>query len=306
MKKRIVAAVTIIAFLCCLASCSERVKEYDETPITALTYTDVDYYDGFTVEYLFDFDQNIAVKHSFTPGDEERDTTEILVEFTEGQEKTLINKLYTYGFLDMEYESDSDRVKGGGWILEIEYSDGTSKKTCSNSDFPIFVFSKCSYAFFDICGDGVVADVPSEYYAPPNISYAVRYTEGNNTTSKGATGLDIRGNYKWNGFEESSQDYFLLNQEPSFPFPSEFDEDIEYKFVLYTSNYGIFENYDKFRECVVVSYDYNEELTGEEIVMKKGWFKQIEFDLQPNKIYVVKLAFKNGDFVEYTFNTKSD
>ena len=81
----------------------------------------------------------------------------------------------------------------------------------------------------------------------------------------------------------------------------ELDENTAYEFVLYTSNYG---DYDRFKECVVVSYDFNEELSGEEVVIEKGWFKQIEFDLQTNKIYVVTLSFKNGDFVEYTFNTK--
>ena len=145
----------------------------------------------------------------------------------------------------------------------------------------------------------MVARVPSEYYTPPNISYAIHSTVGNNTTSQGATSLVERGNYKWNGFEETTQNYYQLNQNRSFPY--ELDENTAHEFVLYTSNYG---DYDRFKECVVVSYDFNEELSGEEVVIEKGWFKQIEFDLQTNKIYVVTLSFKNGDFVEYTFNTK--
>ena len=90
-----------------------------------------------------------------------------------------------------------------------------------------------------------------------------------------------------------------MNQNSSFPY--ELSENAEYEFVLYTANYG---DYDRFRKCVVVSCDYNEEMSGEEIIIEKGWFGQIDFDLQPNKIYVIKLSFKNGDFVEYTFNTK--
>ena len=158
---------------------------------------------------------------------------------------------------------------------------------------------KCAEAFFDICGDGVVTHVPPRYYTPPSISYSIDTTVGSHTTSQGATSLVERGNYKWNGFEEASQNYCQLNQDR--PFPYAFDENAVNEFVLYTSNYG---DYDKFKKCIVISYDFNEELTGKEAVMEKGWFKQIEFDVQANKIYVVILSFKNGDFVEYTFNTR--
>ena len=213
----------------------------------------------------------------------------------------MIDKLYTYGLFDIkkEYKSPPGIVDGGGWSLKINYNDGTSKESSGSNNSPSSVFSKCAKAFFDICGQGVVARVPSEYYTPPNISYALHSTVGNNTTSQGATSLVERGNYKWNGFEETTQNYYQSNQNRSFPY--ELDENTAYEFVLYTSNYG---DYDRFKECVVVSYDFNEELSGEEVVIEKGWFKQIEFDLQTNKIYVVTLSFKNGDFVEYTFNTK--
>ena len=45
-------------------------------------------------------------------------------------------------------------------------------------------------------------------------------------------------------------------------------------------------------------------MTGEETVIEKGWFDQIEFTLSSDKIYVIKLSFRNGDFVEYTLNTR--
>jgi len=69
---------------------------------------------------------------------------------------------------------------------------------------------------------------------------------------------------------------------------------------LYTANYG---DYEKFKKCEVYSYDNNEQLSGEQKIVDKGWFDQIDFDLELNKIYVIKLCFKDGDFVEYTFNT---
>ena len=301
MKKILSLALAVITLLFCLVGCSESIKEYDKTPLTSLTYTQVDYNVGFTTEYLFDFDKNIVTRHSYLPTDDENDRMEDLAVFSDEQEKVLINRLYTYGLFDIkkEYKSPPGIADGGGWSLKINYNDGTSKESSGSNNSPSSVFSKCAKAFFDICGDGVVARVPSEYYTPPNISYAIHSTVGNNTTSQGATSVVERGNYKWNGFEETSLNYFLLNQNCSFPY--ELDKNTAYEFVLYTANYG---DYDRFKECVVVSYEFDEELSGEEVVIEKGWFKQIEFSLQTNKIYVVKLSFKNGDFVEYTFNTK--
>lgn len=301
MKKALSLVLAIITLLCCLVGCSEAIKEYDKTPLISLTYTHVDYNGGYTTEYLFDFEQNIVTRHSYLPGNEEIDRLETLATFSDEQEKTLINRLYTYGLFDIkkEYKSPPGIIDGGGWNLKISYNDGTNKTSSGSNNSPSYVFSKCTEAFFDICGDGVVGRVPPEYHTPPSISYSLDFTIGNHTTSQGATSLVERGNYKWNGFEETSQNYFQLNQNRSFPYA--LDKNTTYEFVLYTSNYG---NYDRFKECVVLSYDFNEELSGEEIVIKKGWFKQIEFTLQTNKIYVVKLSFRNGDFVEYTFNTK--
>ena len=301
MKVKIIALFLLIAALIVsFVGCSETINEYDKTPLTKLTYTQVDYNGGFTTEYLFDFEKNTAVKHYFLPDDDENDRTEILAEFTDEQEKELINKLYSYGLFDInkEYKSPAGIVDGGGWNLKIEYKDGTSKESSGSNNSPKSVFEKCAKAFYDICGNGVVALVPSEYYIPPNISYALHFTNGNDSTTQGATSLTKRGNYKWNGFEESNTDIFHLNQ--GYEFPYELKEGTEYEFVLYTGNYG---DYDKFKKCEVFAYDYNEQLTGEQKIVDKGWFDQIEFDLELNKVYLIRLNFKNGDFVEYTFNT---
>ena len=302
MKKRLALPLALVTLLGCFVGCGERVKEYTETPLTSLTYTSVDYNGGFTKEYLFDFEKNIATRHSFLPGDDENDRTETVAEFSEEQEKTLIDKLYTYGLFDIkkEYKSPPGIYDGGGWNLEIHYNDGTSKESSGSNNTPGSVFSKCAKAFFDICRDGVVAYVPSAYYTPPDVSYALHSTVEYATTSQGAPSLVERGNYKWNGFEETTQNYYRVNQNHPFPYVLDF-ENGTYEFVLYTANYG---DYDRFRECLITSYDFNEKMSGEEIIIEKGWFKQIEFNLQPDKIYVVKLGFKNGDFVEYTFNTK--
>jgi hypothetical protein len=302
-NKLVALCLSVLVLLCCLFGCSDSVKEYDQTPLTTLTYTSVDYHGGFTDEYLFDFEKNIVTKHSFLPTDDEYDKVKTLAEFSQEQEKNLLDRLYTYGFFDIEkeYPAPPGIIDGGGWHLKIHYNDGTSKEACGSNNAPEAVFSECAKAFFDLCGDGVVAYVPSAYYTPPNVFYAINSTVGNHLISQGAPSLGQRGSYRWNGFGETSADYFQLNRDASFPY--ELDENIAYDLMLYTANYG---NYSRFQKCTVISYDFNAELTGEEVVIEKGWFKQIEFDLQFNKIYVVKLSFKNGDFVEYTFNTKTN
>ena len=218
--KRIVLFLLTAVLIVSFVGCSEAVKEYDKTPLTKLTYTQVDYNGGFTTEYLFDFENNTAIKHAFLPGDDENDRTETLAEFTDEQEKELINKLYSYGLFEIkkEYKSPPGIMDGGGWDLKIEYDDGTSKESSGSNNSPKSVFEKCAKAFYDICGNGVVARVPSNYFTPPNLSYALSFTVGNNTTSQGATSFTKRGNYKWNGFEETSQNYYQLNQNRSFPY----------------------------------------------------------------------------------------
>ena len=178
MKKILALAVAVVTLLCCLVGCSEGVKEYDKTPLTSLTYTQVDYNGVFTTEYFFDFEKNIVTRHSYLPTDDENDRMETLAEFSDEEEKTLIDKLYTYGLFDIkkEYKSPPGIVDGGGWSLKINYNDGTSKESSGSNNSPSSVFSKCAKAFFDICGNGVVAYVPPKYYTPPNVSYAIHYT----------------------------------------------------------------------------------------------------------------------------------
>ena len=107
MKKLIALSLAAVTLLFCLVGCRESIKEYDKTPLSSLTYTSVDYNGGFTKEYLFDFDKNVVIKHSFLPGNEENDRTETWADFSDEQEKTLIDKLYTYGLFDIEKEYNS-------------------------------------------------------------------------------------------------------------------------------------------------------------------------------------------------------
>jgi hypothetical protein len=73
---------------------------------------------------------------------------------------------------------------------------------------------------------------------------------------------------------------------------------------LYTANYRHY-NSIRFQKCIITTYDYNETLTNETVVHSGGWFKQIKLPLELNKIYLVRFEYITGDYVEYTFNTKT-
>ena len=138
--------------------------------------------------------------------------------------------------------------------------------------------------------------MPEEYYCPPNVSYTFR----SGSIHNGYGSYGERADYKWNEFKSENNNVYDLNV--SADFPQRFYEGSEYALVLYTSNYR---NYEKFRKCIVSSYDFNEELTNLTVEYSGSWFKQTELPLRLNRIYTVRFEFKNGDFVEYTFNTRT-
>lgn len=288
--------VLCLVCLMMLSGCDTKIKDYTGTPLLNLTFEMVDYNGGYTKTYVFDFEANVVKSRGYLPYENEEPEFSIIATFSDEEESILINKLYSYGLFDIEeyYKSPEGIIDGGGWDLTIEYSDGTTKISRGSNNSPKNVFSNCAKAFYDICGDGIVAYVPKEYYCPPNVSYTFRNESNINEYSSYGKRVD----YEWNGFESIGNSIYDANEAADFN--QKFYNGEEYTLILYTSNYR---SYDKFHKCIVTSYDYNENLTNETIVYNSGWFKQTEIRLQLNKIYLIRFEFINGDFVEYTFNT---
>jgi len=308
--KKIFLMLLVVLFGVGLCACNgdKRIKQYNGTPLTQLKYVSIDYNGGYTREYVFDFNENAVKATDYMPYEDSEPEFRTITEFSDEQEKVLINKLYTYGLFNIEerYESPEGIMDGGGWNLEITYADGTNKFSSGSNNRPSEVFNDSAKAFFDMCGQGIVAYVPQEYYIPPNLSYySISYTVDNTTKTYDDSSIAKRGNYKWNGFEETSLDILELNREHVFPY--ELNDNIKYNLALYAGrNYG-YGDYDKFKKCTVTSYDCNNDSSAGEKIIEKGWGLRndfhIDFDLELNKIYVIKLSFSNGDYVEYTFNT---
>ena len=270
----------------------------EKLPVACFNYKFIDYNGGFTEQYIFDFDNNIVKYRGYLPHQNEEVPLEVLAEFTEEEEAEFLDTLYTNGFFEIDayYPAPPDIIDGGGWELNVEFCNGTTKKSSGSNNSPV-AFRGCATAFFDICGDGVVGYVPQEYYTPPNVSYAIH------TFHESMGGLSmIRADYQWNGFEVRGSNVYEISKSIANSVIVLVDG-IEYLLVLYTANYVKNEDYDEFQRCTVTSYDYNEEMTGETVLYDGGWFEQIEMRMYLYKLYVVRFEFENGDFVEYTFNT---
>ena len=300
--KRLLTIFLMIGCFASLVGCSLLpIREYQGTEVSSLIFKSIDYMGGATSETLLDFENNLVKHRNFLPGaNVDAPEFETVKEFTEEEEKILIDKLYSYGLFSIRnnYPSPPGIMDGGGWDLVIEYADGTEKRSSGSNNSPRGVFRNCAKAFYDLCEMGIVAGVPSEYYCPPNISYS--FVNGN--SHYGYSSYGERVEYKWNGFESSEVGVYEANE--NLKTSHEFISGEEYKLIIYTSNYGSFNEYPRFTKCTVTSYDYNKELTGEKVVYNSGWFKQEEIDIELNKIYTLRLDFDNGDYVVYTFNTK--
>ena len=272
-------------------------KEYSGPKVDKLTYQTTDYMGGYTVSHVIDFINNQYLKNAFTPDEGEPELTVYNI-FTDEQEKIFIDACYSYGLFNLapKYVTNEIIFDGGGWSLAILYEDGSSKISTGSNAGPVRTFNKLATYFYDICGERVVGNVPEFYAVPPNISYSFRYNTGLGDGSTNAFVNVKRANYKWNKFDLATIDLYDLNKEIDNLFISGF----EYKMVLYTANYH---HTEKFNKIVVKSFDYDNLLANEEVVYEGKWFGQIEFELKMNKIYVYTLSYKDGDFVEYTFNT---
>lgn len=310
MKKIFILFVSIIMsclFLFALTGCSRKSESYEGTEVVKITYSTVSYFGGYTKDYLFDFNSGTASKREYLPySDIDNAISEYqqFADFTAAAATVFFDKCYMYGLfsLEEEYVTEDIICDGGGWSLTIEYVDGTTFSSTGDNAGPSDVFEKCKFAFYELCGEGIVGTIPSEFLFPPNISLSFNYQIGNIIYETNALAGIRRGDYLWNGHSVSETSYYNVNRKLSES--NEFDSTCQYTLVLYTGNYHVSKYCKKFNKFTLTCYDYNEEMSGEQVIFSSKWFKQKEFPLQLDKIYIYKLYWSNRDFVEYTFNTK--
>ncbi len=321
MKKISIILFTALVLSVSLTSCSAATglftREYAGEKIAELVFEKIDYMSAEKITYRIDFTSNTVYRKKYDPSmkypdllteeelnSDDYNNNDIFVNinsFTEEEEKAFIDACYSHGLFGIRKKYEKNNVDdGGGWILDIKYENGDSKTSVGSNDSPSRIFDNCAVLFFDLCGEQVLGSLPQTFKSPPNLSVAFSYTKGNNSVSTNEGFQIFRMDYYWNEgrFVSDRNDFYSINGElERFPF----EAGITYEAVFYTANYR---DYDKFSKFILKSYDYNEEMTGETTVAELGWFKQEEFILELNKIYVYELQFKNGEYVRYTFNTK--
>ena len=295
MKKYLTLIIMLLGLL--LVACK---KDYSGLAINKLSFKTIDYMGGYTINKVIDFQTNQYLKSEYIPWEDIETSLEVKKTFTDEEEVEFINGIGNAGLFNIdEYYKNEHIDDGGGWELIIEYQDGSVFKSVGSNDSPRRVFNKCSTYFFDLCGEEVMGALPDYYYYPPAISYTFEYKVLKGSGSfNGFTSQSIVS-YNWNGFTQSDKDIYQLNLDKC---NNLFLKNYQYKLTLFTSNYHCKTKFNKF---TLKSYDFNKELTNEEIVYQDKWFDQIKIDLKLDKIYVYELSYKNGDFVTFTFNTLS-
>ncbi len=286
--------ISFILLLIVLTSC-QSMKEYNGVKVDKLIYQTIDYMGGYTDNYVLDFINNEYLKNGYLP-DDEISELEVFNKFNDEEEKIFIDACYTYGLFNLapKYTTNEVIMDGGGWSLVIYYEDGSIKESFGSNAWPVRCFKNLATYFYDICGEEVVANVPEFYATPPNVSYSFKYDTGVGTGSTNNFVKVLKANYKWNKKEVKDSNIVKINEEIENTFIFGFS----YGMTLYTSNYHLDKRFNKIKVC-----SYDESLNDEVVVYEGGWFKQIKFMLELNRIYVYTLSYKDKDFVEYTFNT---
>ena len=297
MKKIFIVAIILIMFM--LTGCGSNNNRED---ISSVTFTTIDYNGGFTTEYYINLNNNRYMKKHYGPESPKGGVDyDVVKEFSDEDKDTFIKEINNSGLLNINKEyKQSGIIDGGGWHLVITFSDDSTFESRGDNDSPREVFNKCSTAFYDLCGEEVMGMLPKYYKDTPNITYSLRaYNDGK--MLNGTMGLPqvVKGNYKWNKLSSLDNDYFMLTKDIKKYF--EYDSSNTYKVAFSTYNY----DYEKkFSKIIILEYDYSEQLENEKEIYNDGWFKQIELDISINKLYVYKLIYSDGNYVEYVFSTE--
>ncbi len=272
-----------------------KIREYEGEKIAKLTYTSISFMgDGGRDTYTVDFSENKVFEDRYN-GIEDTTENSLINTFTDEEGKSFIDRCYTYGLFEIEERYETlDVCDGGGWKFEILYENGEKFESEGFNAGPWDVFKNCAIAFYDVWRINIGGRLPLSFFNPPKLYMGVEDYIKNNT-------LAVQADYSWNEgrFVSDSRDYYSINVN----FGSRvFFEDIDYDLFFSTVNYDHPVSFTRF---ILKSYDYNEKMTGEKILISRGWFNRITIPMELDKIYVYELQFENGDYVRYTFNTKS-
>lgn len=261
-----------------------------------LFYKTEDYMGGPTEERIIYFLENRYLHQNF---DINRDREEIFTStFTDEQKTTFIDAIFDAGLLGIGKQyKNSNIVDGGGWELHISFTDGTDFYSAGENAGPYDVFDACAVPFYELCGEEVFT-LPEYYLEPPMIDINFSYQKSGGTYSNNALFNVEKGNYNWNN-RSLKIDYYTLNSNNYYK--NRATENKSYTVEFSTNNYRYSKKFNSFK---VIEYDYDINLSNPNVLNDIGWFKTAGSTLKIDKIYVFKMGYDNGNFVEYSFCTK--
>lgn len=257
----------------------------------------VDYNGGYRRETLVDFVNNEVLTRGYLPTmTDQIPEYEPKYTFTDDKEKEFFDYVYTARlfYLDAEYKNNHVIMDGGGWTFELNYANGTNKSSHGSNARPNTEFKYSDYAFYRLYGEDLFGTLSSSYKYPPSIDVAVHYSPDNMTNVNDSICGIAPTNYTWrwstqtgtNNFEESKkQNYFDLSA------------DVQYTMVLWTANFEY-----RFKKLVVKSYALDG--SDEKEILNTKWFKQKEFDMELNRVYIITVTYNEG-VCEYPVSTKT-
>ena len=329
MKRSILAMgivlIIVLSFSSMLISCNkvntvENIQEYEGTPITRIEYissifhtnpSSIYYSNNISYGYcstksirIIDFENNNITSKAYLSGvPKEKSVKEDRVDFADEDEKYIIDRLYTYGLLDLEDNYSSTEAFDGAacFSLKIYFEDGNIKVSSGIAYVPYDVLKKCAIAIYDKTHYQFWT-VPIDYIEPPQIKIE-QISYFNDGFNSGGSGDNCAKMYKYKWHTTN------LDNGDLYEFASKVSKS-SYGFVytgkgarnyllLRTSDYfskNDTKYVEKFTRCVVKEYDNTPELTNEKVLLDTGWIqakKPKEVDVLKNKIYTIELTFSN-------------
>jgi len=296
MKRIKLIIIILISFVLLFIMSSGCNYKYTGKSISSIEYLVVDYNGGYTKETKVDLINCQVLSRESLPINSSIKEYSLDYNFDIDSIDLFLNEAGKAGLFNLEdnYPSPGGIVDGGGWTLTINFSDDTSKVSTGDNNYPDNVFEKADYAFYDLYGDDLFGTLPNSYVNPPSIDIAINYSIDGNQYNQGYSGISAI-NYTWNKSCVDNVDVIEYAKQHQL---HEFDPYYEYKLILWTANYEY-----KFSKMVITSFDLNG--SDEKEISKSSWFKQKEYDLTLNRIYVIKMTFSYGT-CEYAFSTITD
>lgn len=278
-----------------MSSCNSY--HYEGKEISSIEYITIDFMGGYTSETVVDLMNGQVLKREYFPAESVYEAYEIEYTFDINTLDLFLDEVGATGLFDLEdtYPSPDGVIDGGAWTLSIHYKDGSNRVSNGDNNIPTKIFQEADYAFYHLYGADLFGLLPNSYQYPPAIDISFHHTIGSHNVSEEYMGGLHAINYTWNKSSMSGVDVIQYAVENQL---QDFNPSNEYKFVLSTANYEF-----KFSRILIASFDINGE--DEKAIENTKWFKQKEYTLEMNRIYIITMTFSNGTCV-YAFSTISD